>query len=178
MFLLKGVTLCQKKSIAPLFKISRQFSINKVNYGKDKEEEEDKGPVKFTTSAGHRLSPNFAYNPESHKNVQPWYQFPVISISLISLMVYFFILREENDIDDMIGGGSLFDQVQGLEKAQLEACIMYYEKHGLDTRDLKVRLKEVIEEELAAAEAAKLAAEETAASMLAAEDAKTLQEAA
>jgi len=168
MLLLRGFGLCKEKSLVPILRISRQFSISKVKYGKDAEEEEDKGPVKFTTSAGHRLSPNFAYNPESESDKQPWYQFPVITISMLSLMVYFFILREDNDIDEMIGGGSLFDHVQGLEKAQLEACIMYYEKHGLDTRDLKARLKEVIEEDLAAAEAAKIAAEEAAA-LLAAE---------
>ena len=36
---------------------------------------------------------------------------------------YFFFLREESDLDGMLGA-SLFDHVEGLEKAQIEACIM------------------------------------------------------
>ena len=43
--------------------------------------------------------------------------------------------------------GKLYDKVDGLEKMDLINSIKYNEEHGLDTRALKQRLKEVLQEE-------------------------------
>ena len=37
-------------------------------------------------------------------------------------MIYFFYLREENDLDDILRI-SLYDRIDGLEKANLLTCI-------------------------------------------------------
>ena len=56
-------------------------------------------------------------------------------------MLYFFVLREENDIDVKLSQGTLYDHIEGLEKQQIEACIKTYEERGLDTRELRARLE-------------------------------------
>merc|ERR1712107_66612 len=61
--------------------------------------------------------------------------------------IYFFMLREENDIDQGLAGNSLFDQIEGLEKAQIEVCIRYYDENRMDSTALKERLAELIEME-------------------------------
>ena len=72
-------------------------------------------------------------------NITPLSIFDVISISLVPVHVciyifniyiffffqlYFCVLREENDIDVVLATGSLYDQVEGLEKTNLETCIL------------------------------------------------------
>jgi len=134
--------------VIPTFKInSYNFSVNKGNLLANKKEEKSAEPIKFTKSAAYRLNPHLSVVMNEAKDEQPIYQYPVITISMFCFMIYFFILREENDVDHNILGASLFDHVEGLEKAQIEACIMNYEKNGLDTRDLQARLAELIEEE-------------------------------
>ena len=56
------------------------------------------------------------------------------------------MFREENDMDVELAG-KLYDKVDGLEKMDLINSIKYNEEHGLDTRALKQRLKEVLLEE-------------------------------
>lgn len=71
-----------------------------------------------------------------------WYQPYVISGSLAVFLIYFCILREENDIDTKLEG-SLFDHVAGLEETQLRIAYNYNKEHGLATVELEKRLAEV-----------------------------------
>ncbi|KAL7633254.1 UNVERIFIED_CONTAM: hypothetical protein RMT77_016359 [Armadillidium vulgare] len=80
--------------------------------------------------------------PPISESARPWYE-PVIKTgSLVSLIVYFFILREESDIDIRFDS-NLDDHVNGLQKRELEICINNYKKQGKDTKHLEMQLKEV-----------------------------------
>ena len=58
-----------------------------------------------------------------------------------------FCFREENDVDLQLSG-KLYDKVDGLEKADVLNNIRYREEQGLDTTELKERLKVLLELEL------------------------------
>lgn len=71
-----------------------------------------------------------------------WYQPYVISASLGIFLIYFCVLREENDIDLRLEG-SLYDHVSGLEEVQLTVNYRYNKEHGLDTKEQEQRLTEL-----------------------------------
>ncbi|XP_054738392.1 uncharacterized protein LOC129244663 [Anastrepha obliqua] len=71
-----------------------------------------------------------------------WFQPYVISGSLAVFLLYFCILREENDIDRRLEG-NLFDQVAGLEEVQLTMNYKYNKENGLDTSEIEKRLSEL-----------------------------------
>ncbi|XP_015369294.1 PREDICTED: uncharacterized protein LOC107165529 [Diuraphis noxia] len=55
-------------------------------------------PVKYTTSPAHNWKAQYS-RIGSKAEFGPWYEAHVVSASLIIFMVYFFIIREENDLD-------------------------------------------------------------------------------
>lgn len=57
-------------------------------------------------------------------------------------MVYFFILREENDIDAHLNKG-LFETVPQLEKSTLIALYKYNLENDIDNTDVVKRLIEI-----------------------------------
>lgn len=71
-----------------------------------------------------------------------WFQPYVISASLGIFLIYFCVLREENDIDLRLEG-SLYDHVTGLEEVQLTVNYRYNKEHGLDTKEQEQRLTEL-----------------------------------
>lgn len=71
-----------------------------------------------------------------------WYQPYVISASLAAFLIYFCVLREENDIDQKLGK-SLFDHIEGLEEQQLVIMYKYNRENGLDNSQVVARLKEL-----------------------------------
>lgn len=73
-----------------------------------------------------------------------WYQPIVISVSLGVFLLYFCVLREENDIDGKLDG-SLFDHVSGMEETQLRVAHQYNRQHGLPTEALERRIAELSE---------------------------------
>lgn len=56
-------------------------------------------------------------------------------------MVYFCILREENEVDEAMGRN--YHEVYGFEAAQLKKAYDYNVKHNLPTYELRDRLKEL-----------------------------------
>jgi len=116
-------------------------------------------PIKFSTSeAALKISRHI--NRKNQSNA-PWFEPPVIMASIAVFLIYFCILREENDFDEEMKV-SLFDRLPGkilvsipqsshikllfagLERKQLEAAIEYNLQQGKDASDLQARL-EVIE---------------------------------
>ena len=66
--------------------------------------------------------------------------------SLYALLVYFCILREDNDIDEMMEKGPMYDRLgllEGLGKTELEECLKEYARHGLDGQKIVERLAEL-----------------------------------
>merc|ERR1719510_900591 len=84
-------------------------------------------------------------NPRYNKERPPLQDISIL-ISLVSFMIYFFCLREENGTDDLLRG-SLYDRIDGLELADLLTSLRHNEQEGLDTTALKARLDEIIAEE-------------------------------
>lgn len=71
-----------------------------------------------------------------------WFQPYVVSGSLAVFLIYFCILREENDIDTKLDR-SLFEHVAGLEETQLQLSLNYNKEHGLSTEALERRMAEL-----------------------------------
>lgn len=66
----------------------------------------------------------------------------VISGCLCVFLVYFCILREENDVDEKLTQ-SLYDQVEGLEVTQLKIVYNYNKEKKLPVNDIENRLNEL-----------------------------------
>lgn len=75
----------------------------------------------------------------------PWFQPYIISLSLVVFLVYFCVLREENDVDRQLER-TLYDHIEGLEEKQLEISLAYNQQHGIDTRDIEERLVQLEQE--------------------------------
>lgn len=103
--------------------------------------EQDDKPIKYFGSQAASWSARQSHhNPNIGDEV--WYQPLVISGSLAIFLIYFCILREENDVDAKLDM-SLYDRIEGLEELQLEASIKYNKGNGLSTLELEKRLKEL-----------------------------------
>ena len=72
----------------------------------------------------------------------PWYEPWVVGVSVTVFLVYFCILREENDIDEKLGD-PLFKNVPQLEEPTLVAAIEAYKRQGKDSTELQKRLEEI-----------------------------------
>lgn len=73
----------------------------------------------------------------------PWYQPYVISFSLGVFLLYFCVLRERNDIDDLLENGTLFEQVPGMEVAHLTFLYNLNKSNGENVDAIKKRLEEL-----------------------------------
>lgn len=72
----------------------------------------------------------------------PWYQIPIVCGSLAIFLIYFCVLREENDVDLELEK-SLFDRVPGLEATQLVLRFKYNIEHNIDNSEIIKRMVEV-----------------------------------
>ncbi|XP_028155552.1 uncharacterized protein LOC114349395 [Diabrotica virgifera virgifera] len=98
-------------------------------------------PVKFSAS------PASHYKAQSsrtgvHYESRLWYEPYVIIASISVFLIYFTILREENDIDEELSR-SLYSRIEGLEEFQLRESLKYNKEHGKDTTDILKRLAEL-----------------------------------
>lgn len=105
----------------------------------DKEEEFSDEPVKYSTSSARSHS---AYETFLIKRNAPWYQSYIVLASTSAFLLYFFVLREENDLDEEIGK-SLFERIPGLEEKDLVAKISLAKSMGIDSTIYEKRLKEI-----------------------------------
>lgn len=72
----------------------------------------------------------------------PWFERWIVLACITVFMVYFCILREENDIDQQLST-PLFDNVPGLEQQTLLATFRYNLDKGLDNKDIEKRMSEL-----------------------------------
>lgn len=104
-------------------------------------EPDENAPIKFSTSKAskRRVAPIVKYTPTQSA---PWYQpFSVVG-SVALFLIYFCLLREENDMDREFDK-TLYDRIKGLEKAQLLQSYKYNKEHGKSVADIEKRLKEI-----------------------------------
>lgn len=124
---------------SPLLIAARSLSARSKS--SDNENGKSDAPVKFMESKAQTWRARESRSGYSAQD-EPWYQMYVILASLSVFMIYFFILREENDIDQRLGS-TLYDHIEGLEEAHLEMAIQYNRDNGLSTKELEARLIEV-----------------------------------
>ncbi|XP_026490817.1 uncharacterized protein LOC113396946 [Vanessa tameamea] len=101
-------------------------------------------PIKFSTSNAARKNVQSVFRKKTPESM-PWYQpFSVVG-SIAVFLIYFCILREENDVD-LEFNKTLYDRIQGLEKEQLLQSYRFNKEHGKSVEDIEKRLKELEEE--------------------------------
>lgn len=101
-------------------------------------------PVRFSTSQARKWRVRQTFGPGAHpKNYRhEFFRLVLIIGSIIIFLVYFCILREENDIDEELEV-PLINRIKGLEESQLRQAIEFNKSHGISTKELEQRLKEI-----------------------------------
>lgn len=105
-----------------------------------KKENDDDRPVKFSTSGASRWRAEVSRSGIGTSRL--WYEPYVILASLAVFLIYFGILREENDYDLELSK-TLYSRIEGLEEEQLRQSLEYNRLHGLETTDIIKRLQEL-----------------------------------
>lgn len=119
---------------------SQQNKISNKNNNDSNGESINNEPINFFGSKAASWKAQESRSGGSDESL--WYQPYVISGSLAIFLIYFCILREENDIDKKLEG-KLYDHVDGLEEIQLSLNYKYNKEHGLDVTEIEKRLKEL-----------------------------------
>ncbi|BES95225.1 Hypothetical protein NTJ_08035 [Nesidiocoris tenuis] len=102
-----------------------------------KETDLDK-PVKFSTSKASTWKAEYS-RKGAQTEEELWYELPVILGSVSSFLIYFLVLREENDIDETLKV-PIYDRIEGLEELQLQQTLEYNLDKGLPIADIQERL--------------------------------------
>lgn len=71
------------------------------------------------------------------------YQPLIVAVSMTAFILYFFLFREENDLDEQLNVG-LFERVPSLEEPHLAQAIPRMKAKGEDTTEAEARLKFLI----------------------------------
>jgi len=106
------------------------------------QEEVDNTPLPFSKSKASSWSAKSSFSGKQPHEEEPWFQPLVISMSLGAILVWFCVLREENDLDRELGK-TLYDRVDGMEEKQLELTLEHNKTQGLDTKAVQARLNEI-----------------------------------
>lgn len=136
--LLKLYAFCYRKTF---FRVPVNCYFSNICFSRrisSKISEVDEQPIKFSTSK--------AANWSAKKSLEgtgdaPRIQGIVIAICMATFLIYFCILREENDIDEMLGNKDLWKEVPQLEETVIKVAIQEHKKLGKDTAELENALK-------------------------------------
>jgi len=107
----------------------------------------DDKPLKFTETGAH-VNYKAAHNwrdPDFEEHTPPS-QRNVVIISVSTFLIYFCILREENDVDENLYK-PLFELIPDKEASIIEAAILEHKRCGKSTDDLEKRLAELRHQE-------------------------------
>lgn len=113
---------------------ARNFAIKAENYKSNEPRNLDE-PLKFFGGPAEKVRATPKPPPA------PEYSPYIVSLSLAAFLTYFCILREENDIDDLLRR-DLFDHF-GEEASRLKKAYDYNIKHNLPTQEIVHRLREI-----------------------------------
>lgn len=103
------------------------------------DDDDETGPIKYTTSKAANWKARYSNSGVPFDNdpkIQPF----VVMASLAVFMLYFFQLREENDIDKALEQ-SIFERRPDIEMATLEGAIRNCKVNNVDTTLMEERLK-------------------------------------
>lgn len=108
-----------------------------------RQQENPNQPLPFSKSGAATWNAKSAYSGSRNKpDDSPWYQSLSISLSIGAILVWFCILREENDVDLELGK-SLYERVDGLEKKQLELALQQNHGSQAEIASMQKRLDEL-----------------------------------
>ena len=121
------------------------------NYHDKTSEEVSDYPIQFSTSDAARsagVSDSIGLGGKFSGGAKPEIQNSSMIFSLVCFMIYFFILREESDLDLYLTTDptSMYEKMPGLERIHLKSAIKNYEIEGRDTSELTKRLEELEKE--------------------------------
>ena len=122
----------------------RQSAVYKEAHSSSSSSSEDDfvdKPIKFSTSDAYK---HRAYDTFFRESNAPWYQRHCVTISFAVFLLYFCVLREENDVDEELGK-SLWHKVPGLREQTLKAEIRQGKAVGTDVSELEKELDELYE---------------------------------
>ncbi|XP_049868864.1 uncharacterized protein LOC126368758 [Pectinophora gossypiella] len=122
---------------------SSRFCSNKTKKALPEELMENE-PIKFSTSLAARKTVRPVV--KKTKIDMPWYQPYSVIGSVTVFLIYFCLLREENDMDGELTK-TLYERMQGLEKVQLLQSYQFNKEHGKSVVEIEKRLKEIEEQE-------------------------------
>ena len=104
-------------------------------------------PVKFSTSDAKKWDSMNTFVPEKGRRTPPTQ--PIIVILSVSVfLVYFLLLREENELDEALMR-PLEDSVPNIKEFTLKKQIEQYDSMGLDSAKLKQALSGEIKKRIA-----------------------------
>jgi hypothetical protein len=99
-------------------------------------------PIRFSTSQAKTwdsVNTFITANKDDQPRLQPF----IVVLSTLVLFIYFAILREPNEIDDVLSK-PLDQLVPNIKEQTLRQSIRHYEKMGLDTKELRAALAEEV----------------------------------
>lgn len=99
-------------------------------------------PVKFVGSPASMWAARQSRQGSRPYEDVPWFQTYVVCGSVAIFLLYFCVLREENDID-LEMEKSLYERVPGLEQTQLIINYKYNLEHQIDNKAIVARMMEV-----------------------------------
>ncbi|XP_052897565.1 uncharacterized protein LOC128304416 [Anopheles moucheti] len=125
-----------------LLPVSANISYSVSHWKQENPKEEiNNEPIKYFGSQASRWTAQRSREGPKGQDM-PWFQPYVVNFSVAIFLIYFCVLREENDIDEGLGR-SLFEHVPGLEEKQLIVSYHYHKENGLSTLDIENRMKEL-----------------------------------
>jgi len=99
-------------------------------------------PLQYSGSKASQYDSIETFAPK--RKARPKWEHTSVLISTVSFLIYWGVLREENDWDEMLYDTErMYTQVPGLEENQLQAAITYNKNAGLSTDEMKTKLEEV-----------------------------------
>lgn len=127
--------------------LSQSLKREASSHSSKKESEEEVVTEKFSESGAAKWKSFDTFSvPQVNQNQgRPRAEPYVISVSISIFLIYFLYLREENDLDLDLDK-PLYERLPTLERAQIKAQIRNYEREGLDTKELQLRLQQLNKE--------------------------------
>ncbi|XP_012534479.1 uncharacterized protein LOC105835581 [Monomorium pharaonis] len=122
----KNILLCSRSALLQRYNVlrvtpnirSKWNTVSSKNQNVTLEDDDiDDQPIKYSTSKAATMRVDEYRNPDGD-NI-PWYQDYCMTISMAVFLIYFCILREENDLDEMLNtdlGDSLRRTQKEMEK--------------------------------------------------------------
>lgn len=121
------------------------YSKHRYKSTKATEEEIDLDkPIQFSTSRAATWKARDSYGSDESEDKMPWYQPYVISGCVVTFLMYFCVLREENEADQNLRK-TLYDYIDGIEEQQLKMSLEHNIQMGKDTSAITARLKQIEE---------------------------------